>query len=310
MKFAYIGNFTQVRSTEEYVALGLEANGHEVVRIEENEHDYASALNALPTDSFVLLFSKLQLRDMPFKQQCKDVEPTISFLRAVGESSGCRGVVAWLFDLMRPEFNVGRWRWANAVAKVCDKFLCTDSGLNVPNVGCLRQGYPGPLHGMGRKKSELECRVGFLGELYGMRKYWWNMLKRDLDVKRFTDVFCDDLLDCCASCDVLVGPPYPSYPGYWSNRIYLVTGYGGLFATNTVEGMLSEGWEPNVNYVALPTDVGAASAKLKWWLRDENAALRAEIRVRGTVHARKLTYARRAQDLAEICSKIERRVRS
>jgi hypothetical protein len=73
--------------------------------------------------------------------------------------------------------------------------------------------------------------------------------------------------------------------GYWSNRIYIVAGHGGLFAAPPVEGMQAEGWRPSRNYLALPRDPRQMDDKLAEYLRCDPRQLRA-IQQAGHAHAR------------------------
>ena len=62
---------------------------------------------------------------------------------------------------------------------------------------------------------------------------------------------------------IIIGPRYPSAPGYWSDRIYVVLGHGGFFLAPEIEGMREEGFVPGVHYGAIGDDVGR---DVRYWL--------------------------------------------
>jgi hypothetical protein len=59
----------------------------------------------------------------------------------------------------------------------------------------------------------------------------------------------DALHDLMRSVRVIAGPPWPLHAKYWSNRLYVVAGYGGCLATPEVEGMAEEGWVAGTHYL-------------------------------------------------------------
>lgn len=262
MRFLYAGNFSQVRSTEGYVADALVSLGHDVRRVQEDEWSAGRMLLYVEEyvrkygNGHVFLSSKCQLAGLPFRQMTVNPTPLVGFLNRVRDA-GMRPAL-WVYDLMRAEFNMGRYQWARLCASACDRFVTTDSGLGFGD--CVRQGYPGPTlewepytH-TPKVRPEYECDVAFLGEVYGPRKTWLAALRREFGprFRHFNDgVHGDDLFDLCRSAKVVVGPPYPAFPGYWSNRLFLSTGYGATFACPEVEGMSAEGWQPYVHYYPL-----------------------------------------------------------
>lgn len=282
MKFLYCGGFRRTWDTEVYVADALESLGHEVKRIQEDE--WSADRMVLKCEEYVrrngpghvFLSSKCQLAGMPFRNQILDPRPVAEFLRRVN-GAGMRTCL-WVYDLVREEFNPNRYRWAARLNEVCDRFVTTDSGLGFGD--CVRQFYPGPLDGQvpdsyPEKRRKYECDVAFLGECYGPRKAWLRELQREFG-PRFRwvrdGVHGDDLFDFCASAKVVVGPPWPYYPEYHSNRVYLTAGYGGLYAAPTTDAMRAEGWVAPVNFFHLSRDAGTACRQLRDLLASPDVA--------------------------------------
>lgn len=257
MRIMFCGNFSQVRSTEGYVAAALESlEGVTVSRVQENmvgPHEVTHQIQKEKPDVF--LFSKCEYRGMPFKQE-KSRE---LLRRALGDIRGLGvKVVSWVFDLMRPEFSVERYEWAKAVSSQCHLFLTTDTySEGFKNHRCLRQGYPGPPPGSPREPfsmAGIQYEALHLGELYGERRQWYRVVNQRLE-NRFgvvRGVYEDRLHSLLGSVKLVLGPPYPYYAGYWSNRIYLVAGHGACLLAPIVPGMEQEGWRHGENMLGCP----------------------------------------------------------
>lgn len=270
----YLGNFRQEHATEGYIGDALARLGVDVLRIQEDSDDPQSMycrVKSIRPD--VLLFSKCELSGLPFKYSKENPEKLKMFLHRV-QHLGVK-TVCWVFDLMRESFSPTRYHWAIEVSKVCDAFYCTDSGLaddpEITNGRLLRQAYPDITvpdlyhHQRGIKTPKYEYNIAHLGEIYGDRRSWVRYLRNTLGA-RFgvidTAIGDHELRNLAASCNIIAGPSYPFFPGYWSNRLYLVTGYGLCFACPTVEGMAEEGWIPGIHYIELKGDVSQQAATL------------------------------------------------
>lgn len=313
MNILYVGNFAQIRSTEGYVADALEAEGCRVLRVQEDKYLPAEMIDLVqrraPHGPTAFLFSKCELRGMAFREVQSDPYVLTNFLHDLRQKTSIGPIACWVFDLMRAEFSPTRYTWALAVSECCDRFFCTDSGLatdpNIKNGRLLRQGYPRPTDGVKidtMRRVKYECDVAFLGEAYGPRKLWIRALGREFGnrFRWFRDgVHCDELFHLCRSAKIVVGPPYPNFPGYWSNRLYLTTGYGGLFAGPTVDGMLTEGWMNGEHYLNLPgNDHQETCERLRRYLEPANADTLDEIRRKGTELCRsQFTFRHRVRDL-------------
>ncbi|HEV3022558.1 MAG TPA: glycosyltransferase [Pirellulales bacterium] len=124
---------------------------------------------------------------------------------------------------------------------------------------------------------------------------------------RFGNKFCSvhgvrgrELTRLVRSFRLVVGPHVPHFTGYWSNRIYVVTGHGGLFAAPAVPGMSDEGWRPGVNYLELPLEPQAMAETLAEYLAADDEGWLESVRRAGFEHASGLcTYDVRVRELLQ-----------
>src|SRR5207302_1185663 len=82
-------------------------------------------------------------------------------------------------------------------------------------------------------------------------------------VHSITGVYGADLGATIRGHKIILGPRFPSTPGYWSNRVYWVLGHGGFFLAPEVEGMRAEGFVPGVHFAPLRDD---PAADVRYWL--------------------------------------------
>lgn len=229
MRILYYGNFTESWSTESYIARALERAGHEVTRWQVNGKEAD-----LRPDYDVFLFAKL------FQW---DVQKSLTFLKMMRGIS--HKVVCWCFDLLNPGFRHERYQWASAVSEACDLFCTTDGSIadHLSNSKVLRQGIGDDLR-IGEAAPELLCEVLFLGDAYSKRADMVSVFA-DYFQRRFWHTNKqrgERLNDMMASCKLVVAPPWPCFDRYWSNRLYVVTGYGGAILHPNIEGLTEEGW--------------------------------------------------------------------
>ena len=88
-------------------------------------------------------------------------------------------------------------------------------------------------------------------------------IRREFSVRVVSQVFGRELSALIRRHRIIIGPRYPSAPGYWSDRIYVVLGHGGFFLAPEIEGMREEGFVPGVHYAALGDDV---IRDIRYWL--------------------------------------------
>ena len=210
-------------------------------------------------------------------------------------------VICWLFDLLCAEFSHERFAWAEQVSAACDLFATTD-GYTAPklaNAAVVRQGVPDDVDLTASWPTEYRGDILFLGTPYRDRWPLIEKLTRRFG-PRFTcvrDCRRAALTELVRSYRICLGPHYPHFGGYWSNRIYVVTGHGGLFAAPPVDGMQYEGWQPGVNYLPLPLDPDGIVDALDEYLQRDQGELRS-IRHAGFEHApASCSYDRRVFEL-------------
>jgi hypothetical protein len=304
MKIVYLGAFSLPHNTECYIANAFERLGHELVRLEETTSDQASIVAACRRhEPDLLLFAKARFREANHGWP-DDAEPIRRMIAAVRPHVG--RVVCWVFDLLAREFRQERFQWAARVAEACDSFATTDGATapQLPNAVVIRQGMPDDVDRSCPWRpapSPIGGDVLFLGCAYQDRQVLVEALGRRFSgASRFcvvNNVRSSGLTRLVRSYRFVVGPHYPYFAGYWSNRLYVVTGHGGLFAAPAVQGMDAEGWLPGRNYLELPLEPRAMAAQLEEYLRWDTTSLD-EIRRTGFEHAgTACTYDRRVQEL-------------
>jgi hypothetical protein len=239
MKIIYLGNFNNKFSdqTEKHISYAFKQLGHEVVEIDENGVD----LEKLATEKGNLfLFHKATNIEIPE-------------LLGVLNNLPCKKVF-WYFDKIWGD----RELWIKSVLPFVDYGFITDETWarrhSFKNLKILRQGIGNEDTSLGEPRMEYTCSLAFLGSIYGERMDFIKQLQSlyGKDLKVYNNIFNRDLYDFCASCKLLIAPPYPSDDYYWSSRIYMVLGSGGALIHPVLEG-LKEEFEEGVDYVGYRT---------------------------------------------------------
>lgn len=274
----YLGNFRTPWSTEFHIANALERCGCFVDRLDELRFDSESLIRrvgelarasaGVPT---VFLFAKGRLEDTGFED---DPRKLASVLRRLKDEAKVGAIACWIFDLMCPEFSPVRYIWARTISAECDAFFTTDGYTlarhELTNGVLLRQASPVEKVRPGRKVADFTCSIAHVGSIYGERSDWRRRMKSAFgDAFRvFNDVRGDELFDLCASATIVVGPPSPYYPEYWSNRLYVMAGYGACYAAPDVQGMMLEGWNGG-NTLRTAFDIDEQIKDLCFYLAEE-----------------------------------------
>ena len=302
MRVLYLGNFEQAWNTESYVARAFKRIGHAVHRLNEAETSEQVLGNAIrETQPDLFLFAKGRLNG--------NFDPAVAGVRRCLHEFGhlCRNKACWVFDLLRPEFSRERWTWARSVNECVDVFFMTDgySAEQLNRAVVLRQGVPDDFR-PGVWQAAYDAPAAFLGGAYGPRKAFLDRIATEVKNRLGKAILHVPegvrgaaLSDLMASVTCVIGPDYPAYPSYWSNRLYVVTGYGGLFLGPEVVGMSQEGWVPWVHYWPFnPADPWDALEQVLRANVEPEAARR--IAAAGTALCReRFTYDRRVQELLE-----------
>ena len=196
IEFAYYGNFDRFWSTEVYIADALERAGHIVYRI---NRDYNKLV---PCD--YILFAKLFKMDIIHKAKKQGI-PTIS----------------WTFDPYRTHLGY------NFPHLKADIVITTDGD---DKYHTIRQGIHKPDKIMIEGKKIYD--VVFVGaQWFKARK---KMIKR-VKPKIITNTRGLALNKILGQSKIVIGDSYEG-SNYWSNRIYEMTGRGGFFIHNKIEG--------------------------------------------------------------------------
>jgi len=253
MKILIIGKFRPkkwVRITgEESFARIFGEMGHDVFRCEIREGIKAVRSTVKEARSDWILLSK------DFSWSRREVE----MLR----EAGARRIALWLFDSM---YAWGRLRWFRDTASACDLAIVKEKGL-LPlflrwgiNAVYLDEGFDPKIVHPGIKRDSLCAEVGFLGSFYKGKllrkslrtktivafsqkfrlKVWSQHTDkyRRLGIEAFPPLFDEQVGDVSASCDVILGVDKThSIEGFWSDRIYLVTGTAGFYLCRYTKGL-------------------------------------------------------------------------
>ena len=299
MKILYLGAFHNPFTTENEIARALERAGHDVTRLEEGDADRATiAAAAEEQQPDVMLLAKGRFEEAG-REWPNDARAVVHLIEQVRPAVG--RVVCWVFDLLAPEFSPERFEWACTVAPTCDLFITTDghTAPTLPRAVVVRQGAPDEIDGETGWPEECEGDVLFLGMPYGDRTRLVEacFARFGQRFRAVNDCRGPELTRLVRSYRLVVGPHWPHFAGYWSNRIYIVAGHGGLFAAPPVEGLAADGWRASGNYLALPREPAAIVHKLAEYLACDRGQLRA-IQLAGHAHAREqCSYDRRVADL-------------
>lgn len=271
MRILYLGSFRRAWHTECYIANALASASHEVLQLEEATATAATIVaHVEQSRPDLLLFAKARFREANHGWPA-DARAVRAMIAAVRPFVG--RVACWIFDLLAPEFSSSRFEWAREVAAGCDLFATTDgfTAGRLPNAAVVRQGVPDDVEHAAPWPADHAGDVLFLGTPYGERRRLMAALA-DRFGNRFRCVSnCrgQALTRLVRSYRVCVGPHEPYYADYWSNRIYVVTGHGGLFAAPAVPGLQDEGWQAGQHFIALPPEPRLMAERLGELLRDE-----------------------------------------
>jgi hypothetical protein len=300
MRILYLGSFQRIWHTECYIANALTGGGHDCIRLEESTATQASIVDrAAEIRPDLLLFAKARFREANhgWPADARAVRAMIAAVRPF-----VRQVACWVFDLLAPAFSTARFEWAREVAADCDLFATTDgfTAGSLPNAAVVRQGVPDDVEHDAPWPEDHTGDVFFLGTAYGERGRLVAAL-----AERFSNRF-----RCVGNCRgsaltrlvrgyrVCVGPHEPHYAGYWSNRIYVVTGHGGLFAAPAVPGMEDEGWQAGRHFIELPREPAAMGERLAEIIRDEPADALRQIQLAGYhLATERFSYRHRVAEL-------------
>jgi hypothetical protein len=138
--------------------------------------------------------------------------------------------------------------------------------------------------------------VAFIGQVYGRREEELAPAAAAFPLEFITGTYGAALSRAVLGYQVILGPRYPTVPGFWGNRVYVVLGHGGFFLAPEVDGMRDEGLLPGVHYAPLGDN---PVADIRSWLgrpaeRDRIARAGQELVLKC------FTYARAVRELGRV----------
>lgn len=288
MRIVYYGSFDQPWKTEVYVANTLEQMGHIILRVSWGDiKALGSVADFKPS---VALFSKS-------KSQPADTINTIQRLKNRKILTVC-----WQWDLYgikeRPtlpvEFDcdlvfgtdpsIVRKKQLTKPYEILRQGIYEDEAIRYQSSTITRPvvfvGHSGRRFQPGRREL-----ISWLQETYG------NQFTLVSSVRGL------ELNSLLAKTAVVVGDSYPS-PGYWSNRIYEITGRCGFLLHPQTDGLETE-YTDGTHYVSYPRDDRFRLRELiDYYLTHDKE--RESIRTTGYEHTKKhFTYKKRCEVLIE-----------
>jgi 2-polyprenyl-3-methyl-5-hydroxy-6-metoxy-1,4-benzoquinol methylase len=138
--------------------------------------------------------------------------------------------------------------------------------------------------------------LAFIGQLYGSRQEELVSVAKEFPLEFITGTYGAALSPAILGYKIVLGPRYPTVPGFWGNRVCVVLGHGGFFLAPEVEGMREEGFLPGVHYAPLGDD---PTADVRAWLA--RPAERERIARAGQeLVLRRFTYRRTVRQLCRV----------
>lgn len=302
MKIVYIGKFRRVED-EEVVAEALEANGVEVIRIEEygiTNKEYLERIDKEKPD--FVLFAKAQVMNSAKK--------LIDDIKGLGIKT-----VSWTFDLLigHPprEHIIDSLEWLK-----CDYVFLTDGGRDkeYKDKGIdkilLRQGIPEKFCYIADEEPEIDILfVGthnptypyrqrlmeFLEKTYGDRFKW-------VGRENSSEYRGDALNSLVSKAKIVIGDSMYA-ENYWSNRVYEMVGRGAFLITPRIKGL-----EEEFDYYKeiIPYDIAdfdGLKEKIDYYLANENE--RQKIRKAGFKRVKEnYLYKHRVKEFLKIWSEL------
>jgi hypothetical protein len=296
LRVMYLGDFGSSWRHEAQAANALEAQGHSVSRFHEylmpSVGHVLAELNSGRYDCLLFYKGRIGARS-----PAEILEPTGELLAEVLRQAKVPCYTWYVDRAYQFDLRPSREAWMRRVAPLCRVAFVAEGALTQTTWArwhLLRE----PISREAVQKSyvpEAERRdVAFIGEVYGARQEELAPVEAQLPVHRITGVYGSALSPAVQRYKIILGPRYPTAPGYWGNRLYVVLGHGGFFLAPEVEGMRADGFLPGVHYAPLSAD---AVADIRYWLtRPEERRRMAQ--AGQELVLRRFTYAEQVQELA------------
>ncbi len=155
------------------------------------------------------------------------------------------------------DFQPAREAWMRRVAPLCRVAFVADgalAGTDWARWHILREPIdPGVVQRLCVPDDQRKP-LAFIGQLYGNRADELAAITTAFPLEFITGTYGAALSAAIQGHKIILGPRYPTVPGFWGNRVYVVLGHGGFFLAPEVEGMRDEGFLPGVHYAPLGDD--------------------------------------------------------
>jgi 2-polyprenyl-3-methyl-5-hydroxy-6-metoxy-1,4-benzoquinol methylase len=298
LRIMYLGDFGSSWRHEALVANALLEQGHAVSRFHEylmpSVNHVVAELNSGRYDC--LLFYKGRIAARTTEEV---FSPTGETIAAVIERARVP-CYAWYVDrAYQFDYQPSREVWMRRVAPLCRVVFVADGALARTDWArwhVLREPidprFVQHLHVPDARRKPL----AFIGQLYGDRDQELVAVAGAFPLEFITGTYGAALSPAIQGFKIILGPRYPTVPGFWGNRVYVVLGHGGFFLAPEVEGMREEGIVAGKHYAPLGDD---AVADVRAWLA--RPAERERIARTGQeLVLRRFTYERAVRKLCRV----------
>jgi 2-polyprenyl-3-methyl-5-hydroxy-6-metoxy-1,4-benzoquinol methylase len=265
LRIMYLGDFGSSWRHETLAAKALLEQGHTVGRF--HEYDMPSVghvveeLNSGRYDCLLFYKGRIGARS-----SAEVFAPTGEAVAEVIRRSKVPCYTWYVDRAYQFEFQPSREEWMRRVAPLCRVVFVADGPLaQTPwaRWHVLREPVdPTTVQKLNVPDGDRQP-LGFIGQLYGGRAEELAAVEAAFPLQVISGVYGAGLSPVLQSYKIILGPRYPTVPGFWGNRVYVVLGHGGFFLAPEVEGMRAEGIVPGVHYAALGED---AVADVRYWL--------------------------------------------
>jgi 2-polyprenyl-3-methyl-5-hydroxy-6-metoxy-1,4-benzoquinol methylase len=265
LRILYLGDFGSSWRHETQAANALQEQQHEVTRLHEyrapSARDVLSELNSGRYDCLLFYKGRINARTM-----AEVFEPTGEAIAEVLQRTKVPGYTWYVDRAYQFALQPSREAWMRRVAPLCRAAFVADTALTqMPwaRWHILREPISrSHVRQWDIPEAERE-QVGFIGQLYGSRQEELAAVEAAFPLRIISGVYGAALSPVIQSYKIILGPRYPTVPGFWGNRVYVVLGHGGFFLAPEVPGMSAEGILPGVHYAPLGPD---PVADIRAWL--------------------------------------------
>jgi 2-polyprenyl-3-methyl-5-hydroxy-6-metoxy-1,4-benzoquinol methylase len=265
LRMMYLGDFGSSWRHEAQAANALEELGHSVRRF----HEYLMpsvdhVVNELNSGRYdCLLFYKGRVAA---RSPSEAFEPNGEAIAEVIRRAKVPCYTWYVDRALGFDFQPSREAWMRRVAPLCRVAFVADGPLTQTpwaSWHVLREPIDSALVQKLCIPDAERQDVAFIGQLYGDRERELAPVAAAFPLHFISGVYGSDLSPVIQSYKIILGPLYPTVPGFWGNRVYVVLGHGGFFLAPEVPGKREEGILPGVHYAPLGAD---PVADIRAWL--------------------------------------------